>query len=141
MILDAKCPNVNLARIIVIFRTINHGWKMPFHRLKKSSTVVNGMHRKIGSHRSAVRICLMCQQKSNAPNTFMHRMKEIYKQRWIIRDHSWNLWNLWNCLINFSNNFQFNIHCKDNFKLALVGTIGNIARFIFLPITGLLSDR
>lgn len=36
---------------------------------------------------------------------------------------------------------QFNIHCLDDYQLALIGTIGNIARFTFLPITGLLSDR
>lgn len=36
---------------------------------------------------------------------------------------------------------EFNIHCSDSYDLALVGMVSNIGRFIFLPITGLLSDR
>lgn len=36
---------------------------------------------------------------------------------------------------------EFNIHCSDSYDLALVGMVSNIGRFMFLPITGLLSDR
>lgn len=36
---------------------------------------------------------------------------------------------------------EFNIHCTDSYKLAFVGTIGNIARFIFLPFAGLIADK
>lgn len=37
--------------------------------------------------------------------------------------------------------FQLNIHCSDSYKLALVGTINNIGRFLILPFFGILSDR
>lgn len=37
--------------------------------------------------------------------------------------------------------FQFNIHCSDSYKLALIGTVGNIGRFICLPLVGFMSDR
>lgn len=37
--------------------------------------------------------------------------------------------------------FQFNIHCSESYKLAFVATAANIARIIFLPVSGLLSDR
>lgn len=37
--------------------------------------------------------------------------------------------------------FQFNIHCEDSYKLALIGSINNVGRFIFLPLTGMLADR
>lgn len=37
---------------------------------------------------------------------------------------------------------EFNITCSENeWKLAMVGSYNNIARFIFLPLTGILSDR
>lgn len=37
--------------------------------------------------------------------------------------------------------FQFNIHCSDAYKLALIGSVDNLARFMSLPLVGLLSDR
>ncbi|XP_031628549.1 organic cation transporter-like protein isoform X2 [Contarinia nasturtii] len=36
---------------------------------------------------------------------------------------------------------EFNIHCEDSYKLALIGSANTIGRFIFLPITGILSDK
>lgn len=36
---------------------------------------------------------------------------------------------------------QFNIHCSDSYKLAFIGSIGNLARFLFLPVSGVLSDK
>ncbi|XP_031629050.1 solute carrier family 22 member 7-like isoform X2 [Contarinia nasturtii] len=36
---------------------------------------------------------------------------------------------------------EFNIHCADTYKLALVGTANNAGRFLFMPLTGLLSDK
>ncbi|XP_055299839.1 organic cation transporter protein-like [Sitodiplosis mosellana] len=36
---------------------------------------------------------------------------------------------------------ELNIHCADSYKLALVGTVNNIGRFVFLPLNGLLSDK
>lgn len=42
----------------------------------------------------------------------------------------------------FSGNiFQFNIHCSDSYKLALIGTVNGLGRFMFLAFTGLLSDK
>lgn len=37
--------------------------------------------------------------------------------------------------------FQFNIHCGETYKLALVGTISSVGRFVFLPFSGLLADK
>lgn len=38
--------------------------------------------------------------------------------------------------------FQFNLFCDENsWKLAMVGTVNNIGRFIFTPFMGVLSDR
>lgn len=37
--------------------------------------------------------------------------------------------------------FQLNIHCSDAYKLALIGTAGNIGRFLFLPVFGFLADK
>lgn len=37
---------------------------------------------------------------------------------------------------------EFGIFCEENeYKLALIGTVNNLGRFIFMPITGILSDR
>lgn len=37
---------------------------------------------------------------------------------------------------------QFGILCDENeYKLALVGTINNIGGFVFMPLTGMLSDK
>lgn len=37
--------------------------------------------------------------------------------------------------------FKFDIHCEDSYKLALIGTVNNIGRALFLPLTGILSDK
>lgn len=43
-----------------------------------------------------------------------------------------------NCVVLF----QFGILCDENeYKLALVGTINNIGGFLFMPLTGVLSDK
>lgn len=31
--------------------------------------------------------------------------------------------------------------CDDEYKLAFVGIVNNLSRFIFMPIAGILSDR
>lgn len=44
--------------------------------------------------------------------------------------------------IDLSIRFQFGILCDENeYKLALVGTINNIGGFLFMPLTGVLSDK
>lgn len=41
-----------------------------------------------------------------------------------------------------STTFQFGIYCEENeYKLALVGTINSIGGFLFMPLTGILSDK
>lgn len=38
--------------------------------------------------------------------------------------------------------FQFGIYCDENeYKLAMVGTVNNIAIFMSMPITGILADK
>lgn len=38
--------------------------------------------------------------------------------------------------------FQYDIYCEDaEYKLALVGTVYNVGRFISMPFTGMLSDK
>ncbi|XP_055297915.1 organic cation transporter protein-like [Sitodiplosis mosellana] len=36
---------------------------------------------------------------------------------------------------------EFNIHCDDSYKLALIGSVNNIGRFLLLPLTGMLADK
>ncbi|XP_037026625.1 organic cation transporter-like protein isoform X1 [Bradysia coprophila] len=36
---------------------------------------------------------------------------------------------------------EFNTHCGETYKLALVGTISSVGRFVFLPFSGLLADK
>lgn len=37
---------------------------------------------------------------------------------------------------------QFNLTCKENqLKLTMIGTINNIGLFLFMPLTGYISDR
>ncbi|XP_031627744.1 uncharacterized protein LOC116343679 [Contarinia nasturtii] len=36
---------------------------------------------------------------------------------------------------------EFNIHCDDSYKLALIGSVNSVGRLVFLPITGFLSDK
>lgn len=37
--------------------------------------------------------------------------------------------------------FQFNIHCDDSYMLPLIGSANNVGRLLFLPLTGVLSDK
>lgn len=37
--------------------------------------------------------------------------------------------------------FKFKIHCTETYKLAFVGSLDSIARFVALPLTGLFCDR
>ncbi|XP_018793268.1 PREDICTED: solute carrier family 22 member 4-like [Bactrocera latifrons] len=36
---------------------------------------------------------------------------------------------------------EFNIYCEDEWKLTLVGTIGNVGQFVGIPLGGFISDR
>lgn len=49
-------------------------------------------------------------------------------------DHFW-------CIFFVFSHFQFNIHCQDSYKLALIGTVNGIGRSVFLPFTGILADK
>lgn len=37
--------------------------------------------------------------------------------------------------------FQFQIFCKDEWKLSFVGTVNNIGQFVGIPLGGFISDR
>lgn len=40
------------------------------------------------------------------------------------------------------HHIQFGILCdKNEYKLAMVGTVNNVGGFLFMPLAGLLSDK
>lgn len=140
---------MNLVQITVISNTINRGSVVLSHNWTENLPIVIVMHQKMGPQRywgmaNAMPKCLTCRRDSHALNMFIQPMKKIYKQRWMENAINSSRSIFWmQLLVSFSITFclKFNIHCADNYKLALVGSIGNAARFIFLPITGFLCDK
>ena len=53
------------------------------------------------------------------------------------------LFNLWMRLIyDFADSFQFDITCEENqWKLAMVGAMGNFGKIFIMPLIGHFSDR